>query len=201
MKRLLNSLHGRAQRNVLAGLCAFAMSAGAQQYDIVISGGRVIDPETHLDAVRDVGIVGGKIAAVSLSRLSGKSVVDAHGLVVAPGFIDMHQHGQTPENYALKARDGVTTALEMEVGASPVAAWYEQRQGKAAINFGASAGHIPVRMSIMHDSGTFLPRDKAVDTAASPEQLNQIVSLLRDGLNEGALGIGLAIAYVLERFA
>jgi len=196
MKRFLNSLHGRAQRNVLAGLCAFAMTAGAQQYDIVISGGRVIDPETHLDAARDVGIVGGKIAAVSLSRLSGKSVVDAHGLVVTAGFIDMHQHGQTPENYALKARDGVTTALEMEVGASPIAGWYEQRQGKAVINFGASAGHIPVRMSIMHDSGTFLPRDKAVDTAASPEQLNQIVSLLREGLNEGALGIGLAIAYV-----
>ena len=196
MKRFLNSLHSRAQRNVLAGLCAFAMGAAAQQYDIVISGGRVIDPETHLDAVRDVGIVGGKIAAVSPSRLSGRSVVDAHGLVVAPGFIDIHQHGQTPENYALKARDGVTTALEMEVGASPVAGWYEQRQGKAVINFGASAGHIPVRMSMMHDSGTFLPRDKAVDTEASPEQLNQIVSLLQEGLNEGALGIGLAIAYV-----
>jgi N-acyl-D-aspartate/D-glutamate deacylase len=196
MKRLLDSLRGRAQRNVLAGLCAFAMVAGAQQYDVVISGGRVIDPETHLDAVRDVGIVGGKIAAVSLSRLSGKSVVDVHGLVVTAGFIDMHQHGQTPENYALKARDGVTTALEMEVGVSPVVGWYEQRQGKAVINFGASAGHIPVRMSIMHDGGTFLPHDKAVDTVASPEQLNQIVSLLREGLNEGALGIGLAIAYV-----
>jgi N-acyl-D-aspartate/D-glutamate deacylase len=196
LRAFLNSLHGRAQRNVLAGLCAFAMAAGAQQYDIVISGGRVIDPETNLDAARDVGIVGGKIAAVSANRLSGRSVVDAHGLVVAPGFIDIHQHGQTPENYALKARDGVTTALEMEVGVSPVAAWYEQRQGRALINFGASAGHIPVRMSVMHDSGTFLPRDKAVDAQASPEQLDQIVSLLRDGLNEGALGIGLAIAYV-----
>jgi N-acyl-D-aspartate/D-glutamate deacylase len=196
MECFLKSLHGRAHRNVLAGLFAFAMAAGAQQYDIVISGGRVIDPETHLDAVRDVGIVGGKIAAVSQDRLSGKSVVDAHGLVVAPGFIDIHQHGQTPENYALKARDGVTTALEMEVGVWPVTEWYEQRQGKAVINFGASVGHIPVRMSVMHDSGTFLPRDKAVDTEASREQLDQIVSLLRDGLNEGALGIGMGIAYV-----
>jgi hypothetical protein len=78
MKYLLNSIHGRAQRNLFAGLCAFAMAAGAQQYDIVISGGRVIDPETHLDAVRDVGIVGGKIAAVSGNTLSGRTVVDAH---------------------------------------------------------------------------------------------------------------------------
>jgi N-acyl-D-aspartate/D-glutamate deacylase len=196
MKAFLNSLHARAQRNVLVALCAFAIAAGAQQYDIVISGGRVIDPETNLDAPRDVGIVGGKIAAVSVNRLSGRSVVDAHGLVVTAGFIDIHQHGQTPENYALKARDGVTTALEMEVGVSPVAGWYEQRQGRALINFGASVGHIPVRMSVMHDSGTFLPRDKAVDAVASPEQLDQIVSLLRYGLNEGALGIGLGIAYV-----
>ncbi len=184
-------------RCVLPGLLlALGMTALGQQYDMVISGGRVIDPETNLDALRNVAIRAGKIAAVSEAPLEGQTVVDARGLVVTPGFIDMHQHGQTPENYAFKARDGVTTALEMEVGVSPIDPWYEQRRGKSLINFGASAGHIPARMSVMHDSGTFLPRDRAVDTKASDQQLKEILSLLRTGLAEGALGVGMGIAYV-----
>ncbi len=177
-------------------LLALGITAFAQQYEIVISGGRVIDPETNLDAVRNVAIRAGKIAAISEAPLEGQTVVDARGLVVTAGFIDMHQHGQTPENYAFKARDGVTTALEMEVGVSPVDLWYEQRRGKSLINFGASAGHIPARMAVMHDSGTFLPRDRAVDTKASDQQLKEILSLLRTGLDEGALGVGMGIAYV-----
>jgi N-acyl-D-aspartate/D-glutamate deacylase len=177
-------------------LLAFGMAAAAQQYDIVISRGRVMDPETNLDAIRDVGIRGGKIAAVSETPLTGKTVVGARGMVVTAGFIDLHQHGQTPENYGFKARDGVTTALEMEVGVSPVNAWYAQREGKSLINFGATVGHIPVRMAVMHDTGTFLPRDRAVNAAATPEQMNQILNVLREGLDEGALGIGLGIAYV-----
>src|SRR5262252_1125524 len=95
----------------------------AQTYDLVIANGRVMDPATNLDAVRHIGIRAGKIAAVSASPLRGKSVLDAKGLVVAPGFIDLHSHGQTQENYRFKAKDGVTTALEMEVGVSPVTPW------------------------------------------------------------------------------
>lgn len=172
------------------------MVAGAQPYDTVISRGRVMDPESGLDAVRDIGIRAGKIAAISEIPLQGRSIVDAHGLVVTAGFIDLHQHSQTPENYALKARDGVTTALEMEVGVWPVTPWYAAREGKAAINFGASVGHIPVRMALLHDSGTFLPRDKAIDTPASAAQLSEILSMIRRGLDDGALGIGMGIAYV-----
>lgn len=177
-------------------LLALGITALGQQYDIVISGGRTIDPETNLDAVRNVGIRAGKIAAISEAPLQGHTVVNAPGLVVTPGFIDLHQHGQTSENYAFKARDGVTTALEMEVGVSPLALWYEQRRGKSIINFGASAGHIPARMAVMHDSGTFLPRDHAIDTPASDRELAEILSLLRTGLDEGALGVGMGIAYV-----
>ncbi len=177
--------------------------AGAQnhierhvEYDVVISRGRVIDPESKLDAVRDVAVQGDKIVAVSEAPLSGRHLVDARGLVVTAGFIDVHQHGQTPENYALKARDGVTTALEMEVGVSPVEAWYREREGKSFINFGASVGHIPVRMAVMHDTGTFLPRDRAINSSATAGQFNEILSLLRRGLDEGALGVGMGIAYV-----
>ena len=92
-------------------------------YDQVLLGGRVMDPETGLDAVRNVGIRGGAIAAITESAIEGKEVLDARGLVVAPGFIDLHSHGQDPANYALKAADGCTTALELEVGAADVDAW------------------------------------------------------------------------------
>src|SRR6516225_5313944 len=120
-------------------LIAVLMAAAAfgQVYDVVLSGGRVMDPESGLDAVRNVGIRSGKIAAVSQQPLQGRSTVDVKGLVVAPGFIDLHSHGQDDENYRYKARDGVTTALEMEVGVSPVKEWYAAREGKALINFGA----------------------------------------------------------------
>ena len=88
----------------------------AQEFDVVIANGRVMDPASGLDAVRNIGIRGDKIAAISADALHGRIVLDAKGLVVAPGFIDLHSHGQTPVNYGFKAMDGVTTALEMEVG-------------------------------------------------------------------------------------
>ena len=91
----------------------------AQNYDIVLRGGRVMDPESGLDAIRNIGITGKKVAAISTRPLRGKVEIDAAGLVVAPGFIDPHSHGQTPENYRYKAMDGVTTALELEIGVSP----------------------------------------------------------------------------------
>lgn len=175
-------------------LCAGAL--GAQDFDTVIANGRVMDPASNLDAVRYIGIRAGKIAAISATPLHGKSSVDAHGLVVAPGFIDLHSHGQTPENYAFKARDGVTTALEMEVGVSPVIPWYQAREGKSLINFGATSGHLPARMAVMHDTGTLLPRDKAVTRAATPEEQRQILALVAKGLDDGALGIGMGIAYI-----
>src|SRR3954447_6070251 len=110
----------------------------AQMYDIVLSGGRVLDPESGLDAVRNVGVNGKKIASISVERLHGKIEINATGLAVAPGFIDLHSHGQTARNYAFKAMDGVTTALELELGVSNVRLWYEERKGKSLINFGAS---------------------------------------------------------------
>ncbi|MBV9758995.1 MAG: amidohydrolase family protein [Acidobacteriaceae bacterium] len=181
---------------LLLALCALGVAASAQQYDVVIANGRAIDPETKLDAIRNVAISGGRIAAISEAPLEGKTEIDAHGLVVTAGFIDLHQHGQTPENYGFKARDGVTTALEMEVGVSPVNPWYAAREGKSLINFGATAGHIPARMQVFHDSGTFLPRDTAVHSPADAGQLAAILTRLREGLDEGALGIGMGIAYV-----
>ena len=166
-----------------------------QTYDVVLQHGRVMDPESGLDAVRSIGINGKKIAAISTSSLRGKVEVDVTGLAVAPGFIDLHSHGQTPENYRYKAMDGVTTALELEVGVSPAAEWYAARERKALINFGASAGHVPARMAVMKDTGDFLPRNAAMNRRATSEEQKAIAAAVQKGLNEGALGMGLGLAY------
>ena len=115
------------------------------RYDIVIQGGRVMDPETGLDAVRNVGIIGDRIARISSLPLQGEKVIDATGLIVAPGFIDLHQHGHDPHSYRLKALDGVTTALEMEVGVPDVAQFLQERRGRALINYGTTASHPAAR--------------------------------------------------------
>src|SRR5690349_15435869 len=133
-----------------------------------------MDPESGIDAVRSLGINANKIASISTGRLRGKIEIDARGFVVAPGFIDLHQHSQTSEAYGFKAMDGVTTALELEVGVSPVSEWYSAREGKSIINFGASSGHIPARMAIMHDTGGLLPRDNAVNRPATVEEQKAI---------------------------
>ena len=178
---------------VLGGArCAYAQEA---QYDVVIANGRVMDPESGLDAVRNVGISGGKIRVISSSALKGKQTIDAKGLVVAPGFIDLHQHGQDDENYRAKAHDGVTTALELEVGVADIDHWYGEREGKALINFGASVGHIPARMAMMHDPGQLLPSGDAAHKEATPAEIEQILSLLEKGLQRGALAVGVGPAY------
>jgi len=176
-------------------LCLLPSLLAAQTYDVVLQRGRVMDPESGLDAVRSVGITGGKIAAISARPLSGKVEVDATGLVIAPGFIDLHQHSQTLVAAGFKAMDGVTTALELEVGVSPVSEWYAAREGKSLINFGASSGHIPARMAVMHDSGEFLPRDAATNRPATAEEQKAIEAAVKKGLDEGGLGMGLGITY------
>jgi N-acyl-D-aspartate/D-glutamate deacylase len=179
----------------LALAAPFGLAGQDRIYDVVITSGRVMDPESGLDGVRNVGISGGKIRAISASPLHGKTVLDAKGLVVAPGFIDLHQHGQDPENYAVKAADGVTTALELEVGVADIDRWYAEREGHALINFGASVGHIPVRMAVMHDPGAFLPSGDAAHREATPAEIEEMMGLLEKGLRRGALAVGLGPAY------
>jgi len=180
-------------------LGASLVHAQAGAYDIVIRNGRVIDPESGLDAVRSVGIRGGRIAAVSRTALQGRQVIDARGLVVAPGFIDLHVHGQDDENYRVYAMDGVTTALELEVGVRDVPAFYAAHDGKALINYGASAGHIKARMAVMKDGGTehgtLLPLDSAGHNVASDAQIAEMRKQVETGLAAGALGVGMGLEY------
>lgn len=190
---------------LLGAIALAARGTGAQgePYDLVLMGGRVLDPETALDATRNVGIRGGRIAAVSVEPLAARETLAVPGLVVAPGFIDLHAHGQDSLSYRYYAHDGVTTALELEIGTYPVAPWYAERDGHALINYGVSAGHVGARRALVaHDES--LPGLDAIarDTSRSwthgalPDaDLSRLDSLMERGLAEGALGIGLGIAY------
>lgn len=181
-----------AAAGVLTAACAAPESA---TYDLVISGGRVMDPESGLDAVRYVGIRADSIAAISETPIRGEETLDASGMVVAPGFVDLHQHGQEEEAYGLMVRDGVTTAFELEVGSGDVDAWYAEREAEQVVNHGVSSGHIPVRMRVLGDPGTFLPAGVGGSGSASDAQLNRIEQGIRDGLEAGAVAAGFGSAY------
>ncbi len=201
---------------IRAALCCFVLAvfwgtpASAQQFDLVLQGGRVMDPETGLDAVRNVGVSGGRIVRITAGALTGGRVIDARGLVVAPGFIDLHQHGQGLDSQRVKALDGVTTALEMEIGVPNFAEFLREKQGHSLINYGTTASHVAARALAF---GVPLPADveatapkiglpnilpksgPATDQSATSEQIAKMQDRLREELDAGALGIGMGIQY------
>jgi N-acyl-D-aspartate/D-glutamate deacylase len=171
-------------------------ATSSAMFDVVIKNGRVMDPESGLDAVRSIAIKGGKVAAISARPLGGKTVIDARNMVVAPGFIDLHAHGQTPENYTHQAMDGVTTALELEIGVADIDRFYSEREAKAAINYGATVGHVPARMEVMHDpSKSIVPSGDAAHREATPDEIETMKHRIEQGLKRGALGVGFGVQY------
>jgi dihydroorotase len=156
----------------------------------------VIDPESKLDGVRNIGIRAGRIAAIRSTQLVGKQTLDAAGLVVAPGFIDLHAHGQDNENHRYQARDGVTTALELEIGTYDVDAWYTAREGRRLINSGVTVGHAPARGRALKDPSTsILPSGDGARRAATEEEITLMKAAIERGLQQGALGLGFGIQY------
>ena len=166
-----------------------------KNYDIVISGGRIIDPDSGMDSVGNVAISDGKIAEISLSELSAEETINAEGNVVCPGFIDLHCHPQDTEIFEVQAKDGVTTTLELEVGTGDISEFYSRWKGNAAVNYGASIGHIPVRMKVMDDPGTFLPSGDAGRREATDREIQEMKTLIREGLDLGALAVGFGLDY------
>ncbi len=185
-----------------------ATAAVAQKYDLVIEGGRVMDPESGLDAVRNVGIANGKVARISTDPLAGIRVLGAKGLIVAPGFIDLHQHGQDNDSGRVKAFDGVTTALELEIGVPDVANFLQQKNGHSLINYGTAASHAAARalvfgaplppevISTHAGIPEILPKSgPATNDPATPQQIEAIRQRLNAELDAGALAIGMGIQY------
>ncbi len=193
-------------RLILAlSLIVFSAFMQAQTYDLVIANGRVIDPETQLDDIRHVGINKGTIVEVSNSKLSGKQVVDARGLVVAPGFIDVHSHSPTLLGQHMNVLDGITTQLDLEAGAFPVDFYGEHYQGGAQINYGASVGHFAIRTKVMEgveQPYIFVGHKPAVMGGpawmeeATDKQIEQMRVLIHEGLDNGGLGIGVLLDYM-----
>ena len=190
----------------LAAVQLLLAACGSPPHDLVILHGRVMDPETGLDAPRNVGITGGAIVALSEEELRGHDTLDATGLVVAPGFIDLHAHGQDPVSARLQALDGVTAALEMEVGVHPVAPWYASREGRALIHYGATVSHPNARAKLLigTDVGhqpTLPPgQNESMGSDIIYEELDddriaELAALMEAGLAEGALGYGFGITY------
>lgn len=175
-------------------------------HDLVILHGRVMDPETSLDATRNVGVRDGEIVAVTEDALEGRDTIDATGLVVAPGFIDLHAHGQDSVSERLQALDGVTTALEMEIGVYPVAPWYASREGRTLLNFGATVSHPNARTKLLagidvgHQATLPPGVNESMGSDIIYEELDggrvaELAALMEGGLAEGGLGYGFGITY------
>ncbi|MBW0105843.1 amidohydrolase family protein [Pseudonocardia sp. KRD291] len=172
-------------------------------YDLVVAGGRVVDPASGVDAVADVGISGGRVAAVG-TGLRGTRVVDARGRVVAPGFVDLHSHCDDIPGMRLQAFDGVTTALELEVGMYPVSAAYERAAltGRP-INYGFATSWGAARLQVVGGvkatgmlSDVFTAMNvPAWQRAAEPALVEQVIALVEEDLADGALGVGIPVGY------
>jgi N-acyl-D-glutamate deacylase len=190
---------------VLGGLAAAPAQEDGGPFELVLAGGRVLDPESGLDGVRHVGIKADRVAAVSVKPLRGKEVVDARGLVVAPGFIDLHAHGQELPAARMQAFDGVTTHLELESGVLPIGEFYARRAKEGRpINYGASSGWAHARVAVLQGlepdgSPQFLLRAFGLaewtQRPATEAQVKRILARVEQGLKEGALGIGILAGY------
>jgi N-acyl-D-aspartate/D-glutamate deacylase len=175
------------------------------EFDVVLRGGRVVDPESGLDAVRDVAISNDRVAAIGPALPPGRLDLDVTGQVVTAGFIDIHSHAHDRGSQRLQAMDGVTTALELEAGITPVAAAYDQaaRAGRV-VNYGFAASWAMARMEAL--AGVPLDGGLAVlfqqmqnprwQRAATPADINRILARLEADLADGALGIGILAGYV-----
>lgn len=198
----------------VVGLLSLPCSA-EQHFDLVILNGRVMDPQTNFDGVRNIGIKDGKIVKITKKAITGAETIDASGHVVAPGFIDGHSHVvDIPLAQKAALRDGVTTFLDLEAGALPIGEWYEVLEGKSQTNYGASVSSAAARtatfdpsylkntrssnvvydmmskeVKVTGDTFTRIPTDAEIDN---------ILKLVEDGLKEGGLGVGIVPGYIVD---
>ena len=206
-------------KRLLVCICAVAMLVSgpvfAQNYDLVILNGRVMDPETMLDAKLNVGVKNGRIAVITADKITGAQTIDATDHVVAPGFIDTHFHALDGLSLKLAALDGVTSGMDLEIGAINVKAWYDAKKDAWPLNYGTGVSQEGARLQVLdpevkiqgwYDAPTILGslRAKACedgtcgwqDTRSDLEQLNKILKLIDEGLQQGAINIPSTVGYM-----
>lgn len=199
---------------IVLGVAGTASSVRATDCDIAILNGRVMDPETKFDDVRNVCVADKKITAITTDKISGKETINAKGHVVAPGFIDGHVHVvDVPLGQKGILRDGVTTALDLEVGAYPVDLWYDNLAGKSQTNYGAAAsvaaartvafnpGYKSTTGNIVSDlfTGGHVGTDWS-DRVPTDNERKKILEIVEHGLKRGALGVGPPAGYMTLGF-
>lgn len=171
-------------------------------YDIVIENARVIDPETKLDKVLNVAISNDKIAKISNEKLTGAKIINATGKILSPGFIDLHAHGQTNIENRYQAFDGVTTALELEVGVDTLENWFSSRKNNAILNYGASACQLAYRNKVIANSDRTYPtifeelQDSTAQLTLPKNKFSALRQKLTDAISKGAIGIGIPVGYL-----
>jgi len=220
MKRKLKFSKIIAAAALVCGLMTGAHIAAAQDYDVVILNGRVMDPETNFDGVRNVGVKDGKIVAITKDAIKGKETIDAKGHVVAPGFIEGHQHATDPFSRKVNLRDGLTTQMDFEAGAGDIAKWYANAEGKTQSNYGMVVLATLARVSVLdgpeiaalgNDMGGLFSYTVGAaaakaqkegrkpgwsSTLPNKEQMTKIMSYIDEGLRQGALGVGVPVGYM-----
>ena len=173
---------------LLMSLTLPAPVVAQQLYDVVILGGRVIDPETGRDEIANVGILEDRIQAITVDDIRGRRTIDASGQIVAPGFIDILANMRLDRAaHEFKIGDGVTTVLGMHGGPLDVA---DYRKSHAAVgpmvNYAATVGHSALREAV-GATDRYLP--------ATPEQIDAMRPLAVQAIRDGAVGIGFGINY------
>ena len=185
----------------------------AKTYDVVILNGRVMDPETNFDGVRNVGISGNRIAKITKGNLKGKQVIDATGLAVVPGFINTHSHSFAPFDQKMMAHDGTTTLLDTEGGVSNAKLFYDKYKDDSFINYGTGISHEEVRRVVLDNltfektsdpTGILVSRGLAQQDGRAnwaldiptPQQHNKILTIYEQGMRDGAITVNSTVGYM-----
>jgi len=201
---------GAAAGLAALGAAGTAMAQTTEPFDLVIRGGRVMDPETGFDQIANIGIKDGRIIAITTEELTGGRPIDATGHVVAPGFIDTHFHWPRPMGNKLALLDGRTSVMDLEIGTlgTKVDAWYAERAGTNQINYGCASAHEFARALVL-DGNTAIDTPEALNTRGSDksgwaltrpdiEQGNEILRVIDEGMAAGALAMGSTLGYMRE---
>ena len=155
-------------------------------YDVVIRNGRVIDPASGFDGLVDVGIDGSRVTALLPATLDGRQVIDATGLVVAPGFIDILSYEPNPFGAWLKVADGVTTNLAMHGVSGTAEQFFGQFEGQSPVHFGGAFHH-----HYMRSYGVGL----GIEQGADGRNLERLVDMARTGMENGFAGVAFSPEY------